>query len=95
VKTVSITDLKAKLSAHIQLVKRGQEIIICERNKPVARIVPCSVEDYSEREKRLIASGVIAPARKKRKEPVSWPKPAGHVSDEVMKRIWQEEREGR
>ena len=39
-KTVNIGDLKAKLSAHIQLVKDGEEILVCERNKPVARTIP-------------------------------------------------------
>src|SRR5271169_3110993 len=40
-RTVNISDLKAQLSAHIQLVKDGEEVLICDRNKPVARIVPC------------------------------------------------------
>ena len=92
---VNIGELKARLSAHIRLVRDGEEVLVCDRNKPVARIVPCSVEDESERERRLIARGVLVPPKKKRRSPVSWPDPPGNVSDEVMKRIWQEEREGR
>ena len=94
-KTVKIGELKAKLSAHLQLVKGGEEILVCERNKPVARIVPCDLEDYSEQERRLIAQGVLVPAKSRRPAIVSLPEPVGNVPDEVMERIWREEREDR
>ena len=58
--------LKAQLSAHIQLVRDGEEVLVCDRNKPVARIVPCSLADHSEQEQRLIARGVLAPPLHKR-----------------------------
>jgi prevent-host-death family protein len=88
---VNIGELKARLSAHIQHVREGEELLVCDRNKPVARIVPCSVEDQSERERRLIARGVLVPPKKKQRS--SLPPPAGNVSDEVMERIWREERD--
>jgi len=87
--------LKARLSAHIKMVKNGEEVLVCDRNKPVARIVPCPLEDESERERRLIARGIMTPPLKKRRSPVSWPDPPGNISDEVMEKLWQEEREGR
>jgi len=93
-RTVNISTLKAKLSAHLAMVKNGEEVLVCDRNKPVARIIPCSTVDESERERRLIARGVLVPAKKKRSR-VSWPDPPGNISDEVMERLWQEEREGR
>ncbi|MFZ0770571.1 MAG: hypothetical protein WCA49_23435 [Candidatus Sulfotelmatobacter sp.] len=52
-------------------------------------------DDYPERERRLIARGVLKPPLKRRSSPVSLPDPAGNVSDEVMERLWQEEREDR
>ena len=91
---VKISDLKARLSAHIQLVKDGEEVLVCDHNKPVARIVPVGLEDQPEREQRLIARGVLIPPLKKRQS-VSWPKPPGHVSDRAMEHVWQEERESR
>jgi prevent-host-death family protein len=94
-RTVNISDLKARLSAHIQYVRDGEELLVCDRNKPVARIVPCSTDDEPERERRLIARGVMTPPLKKRSSPVSWPDPPGNISDEVMEKLWQEEREGR
>lgn len=94
-KTVNISDLKAQLSAHIQFVKDGEEVLVCDRNKPVARIVPCGLEDRSEQEQRLAARGVLTPPMKKRPVSASWPEPPGDVSDKVMERVWQEERENR
>ena len=94
-KTVNISNLKAQLSAHIQLVREGEEVLVCERNKPVARIVPCRLEKHSVQEQRLIARGVLTPPLKKRPARVSWPEPPGNVSDEVMEQIWREERESR
>ena len=94
-RTVNISDLKAQLSAHIQLVKDGEEVLICDRNKPVARIVPCRMNDHSEQEQRLVARGVLTPPLKRRRSPVSLPDPPGDISDDVMEQVWREERQGR
>lgn len=92
-RSVNISDLKAQLSAHIQLVRDGEEVLVCDRNKPVARIVPCHLADRSAQ--RLVARGVLVPPLKKRRASVSWPEPPGNISDEVMERTWREERESR
>lgn len=94
-RTVNISDLKARLSAHIQLVRDGEEVLVCDRNKPVARIVPCHLEDYPRQERRLIARGALMPPLHKRPASVSWPEPPGNVSDKVMEQLWREERENR
>jgi prevent-host-death family protein len=94
-RTVNISDLKAQLSAHIQLVREGEEVLVCDRNKPVARIVPCPLQGQSEQEQRLVSRGVLTPPLKKRPASVSWPDPPGNVSDKVMEQVWREEREGR
>lgn len=94
-KTVNISDLKAQLSAHIQFVRDGEEVLVCDRNKPVARIVPCRLEGQSGREHRLVARGVLTPPLNKRPPAGAWPQPPGDVSDEVMKKLWRDERESR
>jgi prevent-host-death family protein len=94
-RTVNIADLKARLSAFIQHVREGEEVLVCERNRPVARIVPCHLEDYSEQEKRLIARGVLMPAKKTRRPLTPLPKPVGNIPDDVADQLWNEEREGR
>jgi prevent-host-death family protein len=92
-RTVNIADLKARLSAHIRRVRNGEEVLVCERNQPVAMLVPCRLQDQSERQRELIARGILTPPRKKK--PLHLPKPVGNIPDGVMDRIWQEEREGR
>jgi prevent-host-death family protein len=94
-RAVNISELKAKLSAHIQLVRDGEEVLVLDRNKPVARIVPCLASDESERERRLIARGILMPPLKEQRAAVSWPEPPGNVPDEIVEQIWREEREGR
>ena len=94
-KSVNISVLKAQLSAHIQLVLRGEEVLICDRNKPVARIIPCSSNDYAEQQQRLAARGTLVPPKRRPSGSKPWPMPPGSVSDEAMEQIWQQEREGR
>jgi prevent-host-death family protein len=97
-RTAKISELKAKLSAHIQYVKNGEEVLIFDRNTPVARLVavePFTHED--ERRRRLIAKGIITPARDPENKEGFMPVPAGNhpISRDVMDQIWEEEREDR
>ena len=39
-KSVNITELKNRLSVYLNDVKAGEEILVRDRNQPVARIVP-------------------------------------------------------
>ena len=39
-KTVKIADFKAHLSEHLKAVRAGEEIVINDRDHPVARVVP-------------------------------------------------------
>jgi prevent-host-death family protein len=97
-RTAKISDLKAHLSAHIRYVKRGQDVLILDRNTPVARLTRvANNDDYDERIRRLIAKGVLSPPIEPRKQDEEWPGPAGPncVSRETMDRVWREEREDR
>ena len=38
--SVGTADLKAHLSEHLQAVRRGETIVVLDRRKPIARIVP-------------------------------------------------------
>src|ERR1700746_3821481 len=93
--TVNISDLKARLSAHIQMVRSGEELLVCECNRPVARIVPCGMEDFSAQNQRLVARGVLTPPLNKRPASVTWPQPPGEISKKAMEKVWREERENR
>lgn len=39
-KTVKVAELKANLSAYLRAAREGQEVTVCDRDTPVARIVP-------------------------------------------------------
>ncbi len=39
-KAVKIADLKDRLSEHLRAVERGAEVVVTDRDRPIARIVP-------------------------------------------------------
>jgi prevent-host-death family protein len=97
-RTAKISELKAKLSAHIQYVKNGEEVLILDRNTPVARLVSVGlIENEDARMRRLIANGIITPAKDPHNRAGFKPVPAGNhpISREVMDQFWEEERADR
>jgi prevent-host-death family protein len=46
-KTTAISELKAHLSEYLKQVKGGNEVLVTDRGKPVARIVPISSKTRS------------------------------------------------
>lgn len=63
----SITDAKNNLSALIDHVRRGETVIICDRNRPVARLQPVGPGDAAADAPwlaSLVRDGVVAPAGK-------------------------------
>jgi prevent-host-death family protein len=61
-KTIGIRELKEQLSGHIREVKNGATLVITERGKPVARLLPVEPPDTSIEEKlhQLVKAGVIS-----------------------------------
>jgi prevent-host-death family protein len=97
-RTAKISELKAKLSAHIEFVKNGEEVLILDRNKPVARLVSVGpFEDEDAQMRRLIAKGIVTPPKMSRLEGYELPEPPGPncVSQEAMDQVWREERDRR
>jgi len=58
-RTVNIAELKDKLSAYLTYAKAGETVIIRNRNRPVAKLVPFVAEGLSEHELKLVATGQI------------------------------------
>jgi antitoxin (DNA-binding transcriptional repressor) of toxin-antitoxin stability system len=54
-RTVSIGDLQSQLVAHPKLATNGEDVVVCDSDKPIARIVPIDENDYSEQTRDLIA----------------------------------------
>ena len=56
-RSVNIAELKNQLSKYLTFARGGEEIVIRDRNLPVAKLVPFSAEGASEEELLLVASG--------------------------------------
>jgi prevent-host-death family protein len=61
-RSVQIAELKNNLSAYLRKVRTGEEVIICDRKSPIAKIVPLSTGDFDLEEQELIAKGLMLPA---------------------------------
>lgn len=80
---VGIRELRAHLSRYVEQVKAGEEIVVTEHGKPVARLLPMNGERKID---RLIREGVVTPARSRtgwRPEPIKL-KSGATVSDIVI-----------
>ena len=56
--TVSISELKARLSAFIDIVRDGDEVLVTDRGRPIARLVPIRHAEQEEgRREMLLRSG--------------------------------------
>jgi prevent-host-death family protein len=59
-KTAAVSELKARLSEYLNQVKAGMEVLITDRGKPVARLVPISrSKDFEESLTRMEKQGLI------------------------------------
>ena len=63
-KSANIAELKANLSKYVKLVKKGQRVVVMERNTPVAELIPYkpSVEEVFA---QLVAEGKCKPPTRK------------------------------
>lgn len=43
-KTVKVAELKARLSAYLRAARRGHTVTVCDRDTPIARLVPYQPE---------------------------------------------------
>jgi prevent-host-death family protein len=81
--TVNIAELKNNLSAYLEQVKNGAELIVKDRNRPVARLVPfIAGEDLDAEEAALVAGGLMRlPVREKSDDFLSLPAPRVAMTD--------------
>lgn len=62
--TTSISDLKARLSAFLDLVRQGEEILVTDRGRPIARLAPVIGDPAAEgRRDLLVRTGRMAAPR--------------------------------
>jgi prevent-host-death family protein len=58
-RTVNIAKLKDQLSKYLALARNGDEVVIRDRNLPVAKLVPFSTEGADAQELQLAAAGKL------------------------------------
>jgi prevent-host-death family protein len=56
-RSVNVAELKNQLSKYLKFAKQGEEVIIRDRNLPVAKLVPFLTENTDDEELILVAAG--------------------------------------
>lgn len=56
-KSVNIADLKNNLSSYLDEVEKGEQIVVRNRQRPVARIVRIEPLDMDDQERQLVLNG--------------------------------------
>ena len=96
---VNIADLKSRLSGYLQRVRAGEEILIRDRNLPIAKLVPLQSSKDSDEELALAASGDLLLPSHKLNEKKFWSIgascPVKRDLSEIAARAISEERDDR
>ena len=58
-RSVNVAKLKDQLSKYLAFAKSGEEVVIRDRNLPVAKLVPFSAEGVDDQELTLVAAGKL------------------------------------
>lgn len=95
-KIAAVSELKASLSEYLSKVKAGEEIIVTDRGKPVAKIVPdTDSEAAPEHLRALERKGLITIGTGKLpKDFWDWPRPKD-PKGLILKALLEERAEGR
>jgi len=56
-RSVNVAELKNQLSKYLTFAKSGEEVVIRDRNLPVAKLVPFSAEGADDQDLVLVAAG--------------------------------------
>lgn len=94
-RTAAISKLKATLSEFLGYVKAGEEVLVTDRGKPIARIVPVGDMPHDARRMDLIRRGILRPGKGRISPALIKRLPIVRVPDDVIQRIMDEEREDR
>ena len=58
-RVVNVAKLKNSLSKYLTFARAGEEVLIRDRNLPIAKIIPFSSENAGEQEVLLVAAGKL------------------------------------
>jgi prevent-host-death family protein len=77
---VGIRELRNHLSRYLDRVRDGDEVVVTDRGRAIARVVPAGGERVLD---RLIAEGIVTPARQPKRQAARPINTKGTVSDLV------------
>lgn len=90
--TVNIADLKNNLSAWLEQVRNGEELVVKDRNKPIARVMPLAFGEDLDAEEALVAAGLMClPIKEKNDDFLDLPAP--EVSLDAIRAALRAERD--
>lgn len=89
-----VAELKASLSRYLERVKAGQEVLVTDHGRPVAKLVPVARAEAGSRRESLIRDGLLLPGRGKVRTSLLRPPPRGPGAS-VLDALLEERREGR
>jgi prevent-host-death family protein len=92
-KSVNIAELKNRLSVYLNHVKAGEEILVRDRNRPVARILPLARLRDEDEELLVLASQGKLRLGEGRLEESFWQMPAPRVPAAALRRAVEQERD--
>lgn len=92
-KSVNIAELKNSLSSYLNKVKAGEEILVRDRNQPVARIVPLARSTDEDEELRTLAAQGKLRLGEGQLDESFWEMPAPRVSATALRRAIEQERD--
>jgi prevent-host-death family protein len=58
-RSTNIADLRNRLTQYLREVRAGEEIIVRDRQRPIAKIVPFTVDEDEEDDADLVAAGLM------------------------------------
>ena len=58
-RSANIADLRNRLTQYLREVRAGEEIIVRDRQRPIAKIVPFTVDDDDADDAALVAGGLM------------------------------------
>ena len=95
-KKASVSQLKTSLSAYLVGVKNGEEVLVTERGRPIAGLVPApGAEGATDRTKRLIRAGILHRGTGRLpREPLK-PSPVADPEGKTLRGLLEERRGGR
>jgi prevent-host-death family protein len=93
--SVNVSELKACLSAYLKRVKAGEEVIITERGRAIARVVPLAQPGPTPaRYAEMVKAGIIRPGQHDLPDDILDAPLPDDPGDSVLKALLEERESG-